>query len=176
MTTTQYKIIHFDSCISSQAASLHSLCSFPHFVSNTHIFSASNENGSAPAALADLIEEPDLGVGRPPPPGSLSRSLRYRLERALVSAFFALWSLFPVEFPKLVGAGANMAWHIVMMRRVAAGREVDYSVGGLGAVVRMWLWTAPASETIAATQDIWDSWVVMGLVGVVIGLVVGMSV
>ncbi|OCH85726.1 FMN-linked oxidoreductase [Obba rivulosa] len=148
----------------------------PDLPARLHSALSKNKNGSAPAALADLIEEPDLGVGRPPPPGSLSRSLRYRLERALVSAFFALWSLLPVELPKLVGAGANMAWHIVMMRRVAAGREVDYSVGGLGAVVRMWLWTAPASETIAATQDIWDSWVVMGLIGVVIGLVVGMLV
>ncbi|TFK49025.1 FMN-linked oxidoreductase [Heliocybe sulcata] len=49
-----------------------------------------------------------------------------------------------VGFPKLIGAGMEMAWYIVMMRRVAAGQEVDATVGGVGAVMNMWFWRAPS--------------------------------
>ncbi|KAJ3742702.1 hypothetical protein DFH05DRAFT_1501862 [Lentinula detonsa] len=61
---------------------------------------------------------------------------------------------------RLIGAGVGMAWYAVMMRRLAGERkrwdndgnsrkieghaqyflEPDYSVGGLGAIIRMWMW------------------------------------
>lgn len=47
----------------------------------------------------------------------------------------------------LVGAGVNMAWYVVAIRGMALriGSNIiskpNYSIGGLGAVVRMWAWT-----------------------------------
>jgi len=61
-----------------------------------------------------------------------------------------------VGFPKLIGAGMEMAWYTVMMRRIAAGQRVDLHVGGVGAVMRMWLWKAPASR-YSATFTAWLS-------------------
>ena len=43
-----------------------------------------------------------------------------------------------VPLPKLIGAGVGMAWYIVQMRRIARAEDPDYSIGGLGAVVKMW--------------------------------------
>ncbi|EPQ52266.1 FMN-linked oxidoreductase [Gloeophyllum trabeum ATCC 11539] len=52
-----------------------------------------------------------------------------------------------VGFPKLIGAGMEMAWYIVMMRRIAEGQEVDTNVGGVSAVMKMWLWGAPSRRS-----------------------------
>lgn len=52
-----------------------------------------------------------------------------------------------VGFPKLIGAGMEMAWYIVMMRRIAEGQEVDTNVGGVSAVMTMWLWGAPSRRS-----------------------------
>ena len=54
----------------------------------------------------------------------------------LLSRILHLLGVLPL--PKLIGAGVGMAWYTVMLRRLAEGRCVDYRVGGLGAIVRMW--------------------------------------
>jgi hypothetical protein len=61
----------------------------------------------------------------------------------------------------LIGAGVDMAWHLVMIRRLAnsppkhldparisSAFRADYNVGGIGAVLRMWFWVcAPLSSS-----------------------------
>ncbi|RDB27844.1 NADPH dehydrogenase [Hypsizygus marmoreus] len=65
----------------------------------------------------------------------------------------------------LVGAGVNMAWYVVMMRRLAMGdgvdSEPDYGVGPVGAVLLMWIWVE------------WSAWWmrVMGACVVMVGTV-----
>ncbi|KAJ3892645.1 hypothetical protein GG344DRAFT_44984 [Lentinula edodes] len=70
------------------------------------------------------------------------------------------WRCIQRHFPKvkLIGAGVGMAWYVVMIRRLAKERirrvdgqngkqfeeqecfEPDYSIGGLGAITKMWVW------------------------------------
>ncbi|KAJ3858013.1 hypothetical protein EV368DRAFT_28993 [Lentinula lateritia] len=70
------------------------------------------------------------------------------------------WRCIHRHFPKvkLIGAGVGMAWYVVMIRRLAKERirrvdgqngkkieeqecfEPDYSIGGLGAITKMWVW------------------------------------
>ncbi|CCM03296.1 uncharacterized protein FIBRA_05424 [Fibroporia radiculosa] len=95
-----------------------------------------------------------------------------RCEHAIVSLLVALWSLFSIEMPKLIGAGTSSSWYNVMMRRMCAGQDVDYAVGGAGAVLRMWLWTAPGK---AESRPLWDSWIVMGIIGTMIGFAAGVA-
>lgn len=60
------------------------------------------------------------------------------------------------HFPRvpLIGAGIGMAWYIIAIRRLAQRgsgtlhARVDYSIGGLGAVLRMWLWIGPKGKSI----------------------------
>jgi hypothetical protein len=93
-----------------------------------------------------------IGVGRgsvvcPDLPVALAQEKRDRRDRrahdaarepdlTLPRAVVAVLRWVPV--PKLIGAGAGMAWYIVQMRRVATDRPVDFSLGGLGAIVHMW--------------------------------------
>ncbi|KAL0579247.1 hypothetical protein V5O48_002751 [Marasmius crinis-equi] len=56
-----------------------------------------------------------------------------------------VWPLVPKL--KLIGGGVQMAWYSIVMRHMAGLGEreefrVDYSVGGLEAVIRMWLWSS----------------------------------
>ncbi|VDC02803.1 unnamed protein product [Peniophora sp. CBMAI 1063] len=55
---------------------------------------------------------------------------------SLLSRICHLLGVLPL--PKLIGAGVGMAWYTVMLRRLAEGRGVDYGIGGLGSVIRMW--------------------------------------
>ncbi len=50
-----------------------------------------------------------------------------------------LRSLGILPLPSLIGAGTAMAWYVVAMRRISRGQKVDYRMGGIHAVVRMWL-------------------------------------
>ncbi|PCH35133.1 FMN-linked oxidoreductase [Wolfiporia cocos MD-104 SS10] len=74
---------------------------------------------------------------------SLSQYLYLWVERILVSVLTVLCKLAPFEFPKLLGAGAEMAWYIVAMRAISEGRAADHSIGGVAGVLRMWWWVAP---------------------------------
>ena len=86
----------------------------------------------------DSIPTPDLkGVGHPP------SSWLSLLEHVCLAVVLWVCSFVPLELPPLAVGGVNMAWHIVAMRAIARGEEPDYSIGGLAAVFRMWLWRAP---------------------------------
>ncbi|OBZ70792.1 hypothetical protein A0H81_09243 [Grifola frondosa] len=126
--------------------------------------------GAGDTSFMESPPDPDVsGLGKPLPEPLLSWRM---LERVILSVLLYIWSVVPVEFPRLIGAGTNMAWHTVMLRNVAVNTEADYTVGGLGAVLRFWFWVTPGSDG-GLLDGVWESWIAMGLVGVVIGLVVG---
>ncbi|TFY62967.1 hypothetical protein EVJ58_g3530 [Rhodofomes roseus] len=85
------------------------------------------------------LPEPDLGspVALPSHRSILHHALA-ALFNLLASVLTRCWALFPIQLPKLVGAGTIMAWYMVMMRRMAVRKEVDYSVGGIEAVLIAW--------------------------------------
>lgn len=66
--------------------------------------------------LREPLREPDLGL-----PGPVERVLEV------------------VPLPKLIGAGVGMAWYTVQMRRIAQGKDIDYTVGPLLSVLKMWI-------------------------------------
>lgn len=92
----------------------------------------------------------------------------WRFSHLLISFLVRMWMLLHVRLPKLVGAGSETAWYVVMMRRIAKQKEVDYSVGRVDAVLRMWLWLAPGSG-----RNVLDSWWATSMIGVVLGFVLG---
>ncbi|KZT70023.1 FMN-linked oxidoreductase [Daedalea quercina L-15889] len=117
------------------------------------------------------LPEPDLA-------SPTTAHAQHFVSRSLIPLITRCWAGLPVHFPKLVGAGAVMAWYMVMMRRIAANEEVDYSVGGVEAVLRMWLWLAPSSGRHidgGFIACVLDSWWAMGMLGVFLGLVLGIS-
>jgi len=129
------------------------------------------KHGSYDQFLMEPLPEPDLnGLGMNLPVGaSFWTRAQARIERAFISLLITCWSRLPFNFPNLVGAGTAMAWYIVMMRRIAVGQEVDYTVGGFAAVLRMWLWTAPPSSR----TPIWRSGIAWGVLGIIFALVTG---
>ncbi|KAI0045015.1 FMN-linked oxidoreductase [Auriscalpium vulgare] len=64
--------------------------------------------------------------------------LAVRESRTTRVAFSLLTTLGVLPLPKLIGAGAGMAWYTVMMSRLAKGRPIDYKIGAAGGIVRMW--------------------------------------
>ncbi|KAH9932990.1 uncharacterized protein B0H18DRAFT_870886 [Fomitopsis serialis] len=123
------------------------------------------------------LPEPDLEspVVAPSRRSSLqhARALFFHIQAYMLARS---WALLPVRLPPLVGAGTAMAWYMVTMRRVAAQEPVDYSVGGVEAVLRMWLWLAPDSRGCRGLVDgVLESWWGMGVVGVLLGFVLGIG-
>lgn len=94
----------------------------------------SGNGKTSPVFLRDALPEPNLDLPAP----------------------MALFTKF-VPLPDLIGAGVGMAWYIVQMRRIARAEDPDYSLGGLGAVVKMW---APQQRLSGA------GWVVIILLSV----------
>ncbi|KDQ59351.1 hypothetical protein JAAARDRAFT_192850 [Jaapia argillacea MUCL 33604] len=45
---------------------------------------------------------------------------------------------------RLIGAGLGMAWYVVMTRRMVEDQGEGGDLGGVDAVVKMWLWTTPS--------------------------------
>ncbi|OBZ67788.1 NADH oxidase [Grifola frondosa] len=130
------------------------------------------ENGAEDTSFMESPPDPDVsGLGSPLPLSEPLLSWR-RLERVILSVFLCIWSIVPWSSRDSSVLARNMAWHTVMLRNVAVGTEVDYTVGGLGAVLRFWFWVTPGSDG-GLLDGVWESWIAMGLVGVVIGLVVG---
>ncbi|KAI0719190.1 hypothetical protein C8Q72DRAFT_127517 [Fomitopsis betulina] len=125
---------------------------------------------STPSPNFCMTEPPALradGLGEPP-----SSLLSWRaLERATFYVLSLLWSLQPARVPRLVGAGGDVNWHNIVMRRIAAREEepADYTLGKIGATVRFYLTPYPPSEGGAGAR--W--WVLAGVVGVAIGVGLG---
>ena len=79
----------------------------------------------------------------------------HTVEMVVLQRVLYVWSLIPnslrPQFPRLIGAGTEMAWYTVAMRNLAAA-EVPayrriYAGSSLGAIIRMWLYVAPGSCT-----------------------------
>ncbi|KAI0941964.1 hypothetical protein AcV7_002517 [Taiwanofungus camphoratus] len=92
----------------------------------------------------------------------------------LMALLLGLWAMLRIDLPKLVGAGANMARYIIMMRNIMAGQDPESSICGWEAVLRMWLWVAPSSYRWSSSCGrVWKSWLAVSLIGVIIGGVLG---
>ena len=88
------------------------------------------------------------------------------------------WSWVWSWMPKItiVGAGIGMAWYVVMIRRIATahypsrrkedddepGLKVDYTLGGIGAVLRMWMWVDVMGEGVKLSPEFFGVWTVLG--------------
>ena len=71
-----------------------------------------------------------------------------RFTRLLESLMESLPSVLKPEFPKLIGAGMNLARLTVLLRSIGSGEETVFYPGeGLGAMFRMWLWVAPGKSS-----------------------------
>ena len=102
-----------------------------------------------------------------------STSVTRRVVRFVTSRFTRLWGSIPSsikpQFPRLVGAGTEMAWYIVSMRCLrgaALDEHVSLPGSGLEAVVCMWLYIAPgpwASWTLCLTVLITALLIMYGL-------------
>jgi hypothetical protein len=57
-----------------------------------------------------------------------------------------LRSLGILPLPSLIGAGTTMAWYVVAMGSISKGGKVNYRMGGIRAVVQIWL---PELQTLA---------------------------
>jgi hypothetical protein len=44
-----------------------------------------------------------------------------------------------LPLPNIIGAGTETAWYVVMLSRISRGRRIDYQMGGMHAVLFMWL-------------------------------------
>lgn len=98
-------------------------------------------------------------------------------ERNITAFLESLWGYVPQslkpEFPKLLGAGMNIAKATVILRAVGAGQEkVTYPGEGLGAMLRMWLWLAPGSGGHSTGVGTWWSPGVVLLVILYLGFTV----
>lgn len=81
--------------------------------------------------------------------------------------FLKIWPFAPVwkslSKVKLVGAGFNMAWYTLMMRRLALAElderieahpstTLDYTVGGLWALIQMYVWVLDPKKGMKRTR------------------------
>jgi hypothetical protein len=66
-------------------------------------------------------------------------TLSYTETPLIRAAVSVLRSLGILPLPSLIGAGTAMAWYIVTMRSISKGQKVNYQMGGLRAVVQLWL-------------------------------------
>ena len=73
-------------------------------------------------------------------------TLSYAETPSIRVAASVLRSLGILPLPSLIGAGTAMAWYIVAMRSISRGRMVNYQMGGVRAVVHLWL---PELRTLA---------------------------
>lgn len=79
------------------------------------------------------------GLGMRPPSYFSWRGL----ERLFFSLLLLIWAVVPLRMPRIVGASGPVTWHSFMLRRVAFGQDVDYTMGTLGAVFRFYLMGPP---------------------------------
>ena len=56
---------------------------------------------------------------------------------------------------KLIGAGAEVAWHVLGMRQIATSNSdvVNMNYGGLTSVLRMWFWMPSACHGAIGTAS-----------------------
>ncbi|KAI8969763.1 hypothetical protein BD414DRAFT_502565 [Trametes punicea] len=107
------------------------------------------------------------GLGIPPP-----SYLSWRgLERLFCHILTFLWSLVPLQWPRIVNAGQEVSWYNIMLRRVAFGQEVDYTIGTVGTVFRFCFGIPPRPPRGDYQWIRW--WMLAGCLGVAIGVCLG---
>ncbi|KAI0261247.1 hypothetical protein BC834DRAFT_483702 [Gloeopeniophorella convolvens] len=87
------------------------------------------------------VEDPDRQDG-----ASVARdfetqepTLSYSDTPFIRAATYILRTFGILPLPTLIGAGVSMAWYIVMMSRISKGKRLDHQVGGIRAILTMWL-------------------------------------
>ena len=118
--------------------------------------------------LTEPPKQTELGT---PPKARLN--LR-TLERLLYYVLRLLWVLIPARIPRIVGASASVAWYNIMLRRLAFGQDVDYSIGTFGATLRHYF--APAPHLPKEGDGAWRWWVAATFVGIAMGIGLGQVV
>lgn len=110
---------------------------------------------SGPDGFTEVLKNGPLASGIEPwedLPADQPLPWLMRVERALTSLLSVLWMRIPAsmrpEFPRLIGAGMEVAWYEVAMRKLAT-RSVPSTAeigDGLGGLIRMWIYVAPGSS------------------------------
>ncbi|KAI0327789.1 FMN-linked oxidoreductase [Cubamyces sp. BRFM 1775] len=122
------------------------------------------------AFMRDTHKLEEDGLGMPPPSYFSLRAL----ERVIYYWLTLLWKVIPAEMPRIMCASGNVNWHNVMLRSIAFGGDVDYTVGTIGATVRFYLPGVPyaPSDPKASKGSSWFPLFVV-LAGVAIGVALG---
>lgn len=66
-------------------------------------------------------------------------TLSYSDTHLIRTAVSILRGLGILPFPTLMGAGASLAWYTVMMSRISSGNGINYKMGGIRAILTMWI-------------------------------------
>ena len=114
---------------------------------------------TSPAAreeLTQLLDSEPLAQGIMPwkvPPKTMS--ITARIEHFWSAFIQTWWSFVPASFkpvfPKVIGAGVEMAWFGCMLRNIATGSNTDPG-DGFVASIRLWVYAAPGELTAARTM------------------------
>lgn len=132
----------------------------------------------APAEIAAALSRGDASVLSAPPalPTPLGNAPPSRLSvRALERLFYyllrLLWVLIPAQVPRIIGASASVQWYNIMLRRIAFGHGIDYTLGTIGATLRCYL--APTPYLPEEGDAAWKWWIAAAFVGVAMGIGLG---
>ncbi|KAI0822883.1 hypothetical protein BC628DRAFT_621774 [Trametes gibbosa] len=95
------------------------------------------------------------------------------LERLVYYLLSLVWAVVPARIPRIVGAGGNVNWHNIVMRRIAADEPepADYTLSTIGATIRFYCTSYPPTE---GGRGRW--WMFAGLLGIAIGIGLGQVV
>ena len=115
----------------------------------------------------------------PPTPSLLGQRPRSyfsirALERLVCYILTLIWILIPSRVPVIIGASSKVNWYNVMLRRIAKGQHIDYTIGTIGAALRFYL----AGTPYMSEEDSggWQWWAAAAMVGVALGIGLGQVV
>ncbi len=96
------------------------------------------------------------------------------VERLLCYILTLVWSVVPARIPRIIGASASVNWYNIMLRRIARGQDIDYTMGTIGATLRCYLGGTPYAPQ--ESGEGWTWWAAVAMVGVVLGIGLGQVV
>ncbi|RDX42552.1 FMN-linked oxidoreductase [Lentinus brumalis] len=96
------------------------------------------------------------------------------VERLLCYILILVWSVVPASIPRIIGASASVNWYNIMLRRIARGQDIDYTMGTIGATLRCYLGGTPYAPQ--ESGEGWTWWAAVAMVGVVLGIGLGQVV
>ena len=121
--------------------------------------------GDTELFMTEPPQPTELGVA---PPSYLSAR---GAERLLYYVLKLLWMLIPGRVPRIVGASASVNWYNVMLRRIAFGQEIDWTLGTIGSTIRCYL--APTPYLPKEGDAAWRWWAGMTVLGIAMGVGLG---